>query len=79
MPHDGTGPIELFDLREDPEETRNLAADRPEMVEGLRRLGERELRARESARSRFLDSESLGATYLEWRHVTRLRALGYLK
>ena len=72
--------LELYDLSRDPGETRNLAARRPDLVATLRSVGERELADRRKNRSRFVaGDEALGATYLEWNHITKLRALGYLK
>ncbi len=72
--------VELYDLARDPGETRNLAASRPDLVATLRAVGQRELAERRKARSRFVPGdEALGATYLEWNHITKLRALGYLK
>ena len=73
-------PIELYHLTDDPAETTNRAATNPDVASALRALGERELAARIAARPRYLaGDESLGATYLEWNHITKLRSLGYLR
>ncbi|HEX2223210.1 MAG TPA: sulfatase, partial [Thermoanaerobaculia bacterium] len=73
-------PAELYDLSRDPGELRDLSTAQPQVATALRELGEREMarRAREKARFRAGD-ESMGATYLEWNHITKLRALGYLQ
>lgn len=64
---------ELFDLTADPGESRNLAAAHPDIVTGLRELGQRELAARKKA------ALGKGATQLEWNQITKLRSLGYLQ
>jgi hypothetical protein len=64
---------ELFDVMADPGETRNLATAHPDIVTGLRELGQRELAARRQA------DLGKGATQLEWNHITKLRSLGYLQ
>ncbi|HVT60272.1 MAG TPA: sulfatase [Thermoanaerobaculia bacterium] len=79
VPRDGALPVELYDLRGDPGELRNLAPRDSRLVASLRAWGEREIAARQEQRARFLaGSDALGATYLEWRYITKLRALGYL-
>jgi arylsulfatase A-like enzyme len=73
-------PVELYNLDRDPGERANVAATEPRVVAALRAWGERELADRLKARSVYLQrGEALGATYLEWRYITKLRALGYLK
>jgi arylsulfatase A-like enzyme len=73
-------PVELYDLRQDPGERTNLAAREPHLAAAMRAWGERELAARLKARALFVArGDTLGATYLEWRYITKLRALGYLK
>jgi arylsulfatase A-like enzyme len=73
-------PTELYDLEHDPGERTNVAAAQPQIVTALRAWGEREIAARLRARGVFLKrGDTLGATYLEWRYITKLRALGYLK
>ena len=73
-------PVELYDLRRDPGERTNLAAREPRLAAAMRAWGERELAARLKARALFVArGDTLGATYLEWRYITKLRALGYLK
>ena len=72
---------ELYDLANDPGETRDVAAEHPEVVRDLRAIGERELAQRRDLRRRLLaaDEDVLNAAYLEWNHITKLRTLGYLK
>jgi arylsulfatase A-like enzyme len=73
-------PVELYQLERDPGERTNLAASQPRLVAALRTWGERELAARRQARALYLPGgEAVGVTYLEWRYITKLRALGYLK
>jgi arylsulfatase A-like enzyme len=73
-------PVELYDLGHDPAELTNLASRMPRLAADLRAWGERELLARQAAKAQFLhNGDILGATYLEWRYITKLRALGYLK
>ncbi len=74
-------PVELYDLAHDPGEVHDLAAERPGVVATLRRFGERELRAREAARRKLRagEEEVVESTHLEWTHITKLRALGYVK
>ncbi|HEY0782463.1 MAG TPA: sulfatase [Thermoanaerobaculia bacterium] len=80
VPRDKALAVELYDLEADPGELHGLAASRPDLVASLRAWGEAEMAARRKARAQFLSgSDSLGATYLEWNHITKLRSLGYLK
>ncbi len=73
-------PTELYDLARDPGETANVAARQPAVVAELRALGERLRAERAAARKRYLSGqETVGATYLEWNHITKLRSLGYLQ
>ena len=79
-PRDPELPAELYDLEHDPGERANRAAAEPRLAADLRAWGERELAARLKARAQFLKrGDTLGATYLEWRYITKLRSLGYLK
>jgi arylsulfatase A-like enzyme len=66
-----SGRPELYDLRDDPGETRDLAATEPERVEALRRAAERWIALGPIQRGTVphLDPEA----------VERLRALGYLQ
>lgn len=72
---------ELYHLADDPGERDDRAADHPRAVAELCELLEREVAEREALRSRMLAGESdvLSSAYLEWNHITKLRALGYLK
>jgi arylsulfatase A-like enzyme len=80
VPRDPALPAELYDLQRDPGERANRAAAEPRLAAALRAWGERELAARLKARALFLKrGDTIGATYLEWRYITKLRALGYLK
>ena len=79
VPRDPGLAAELYNLAEDPGETRDRAATEPEVAAALRTWGERELAARAAARRRYLPGDALGATYLEWNHITKLRSLGYLR
>jgi arylsulfatase A-like enzyme len=80
VPRNPALPVELYDLDHDPGELRDLAGREPRLVADLRSWGERELAARRQSRPRFLSGKDpLAATYLEWKYITRLRSLGYLK
>ena len=79
VPRDPALAAELYNLADDPGETRDHAAAEPEIAAALRAWGERELAARATARRRYLPGDALGATYLEWNHITKLRSLGYLR
>jgi len=59
----------LYDLAEDPGETKDLSAERPDLVAGMRR----ELEAA------FAGSEAPAAAELTPKEVETLRALGYLR
>jgi arylsulfatase A-like enzyme len=73
--------LELYDLASDPAESRDVAADHPEVVASLLAIGERERAARLELRRRLLagGDDVLQSSYLEWNHITKLRALGYLQ
>lgn len=73
--------VELYDLAADPGETRNVAAERPEVVASLLEIGERERAVRRELRQRLLagGDDVLQSSYLEWNHITKLRSLGYLQ
>jgi len=78
-PEEGLAP-ELYNLDEDPEERVDLFARRPEIAASLRQAGERELARREALRRRLrAGQDALNAAHLQWNHITKLRALGYLK
>jgi arylsulfatase A-like enzyme len=80
VPRDPGPAPELYDLSADPQELRDLAAARPDLVAALRAAGERELEERTKARPRYVAGDGAqSATYLEWNHITKLRSLGYLK
>lgn len=80
VPEDPKLPTELYDLERDPGETRNLAAAQPAVAADLKALGERLRAQRVADRKRYLASpDTVGATYLEWNHITKLRSLGYLQ
>ncbi|HUO87339.1 MAG TPA: sulfatase [Thermoanaerobaculia bacterium] len=81
VPEDEALAVELYDLAGDPAESRDVAADHPDVVSALRAYGERELAARHDLRQRLLagDDDVLQSSYLEWNHITKLRALGYLQ
>lgn len=72
---------ELYDLASDPGETRDVAADHPQVVASLLAIGQRERAARQELRRRLLagGDDVLESSYLEWNHITKLRALGYLQ
>ena len=71
---------ELYHLEADPGERNNLHAERPEIAASLRRLAEEEMARREELRRRLQGGpDALNAAHLQWNHITRLRALGYLK
>jgi len=80
VPREPGPPLELYNLEQDPGELNNLAAANPDVVASLRTLGERELEQRKKDRGRYITGDTaLGATYLEWNHITKLRSLGYLR
>lgn len=72
---------ELYDLIADPGETRDVSGSQPQVTADLRSLGEKELDDREALRGRLnpADEDVLSSAYMEWNHITKLRALGYLK
>lgn len=72
---------ELYHLETDPAEARDVAGDHPEVVADLESLARGELAARRELRRQLLDGDEdvLNSAYLEWNHITKLRALGYLK
>lgn len=80
VPEEEGLPLELYDLDHDPGERRNVVDEHPDIVRALRQIGERERQAREAMRRRFnAGRDSLSSAYLDWNHITKLRALGYLK
>jgi|HubBroStandDraft_3_1064219.scaffolds.fasta_scaffold09664_2 arylsulfatase A-like enzyme len=79
-PREADLPAELYNLERDPGERVNLVQREPAVAASLRALGEREIAARQRQRASFFAGrDSVGATYLEWNHITKLRALGYLR
>lgn len=71
---------ELYNLDEDPGERNDRHAARPEVVEQLRQIGEKEVARREELRRQLqAGQDALHAAHLQWNHITKLRALGYLK
>jgi choline-sulfatase len=71
-------PLELYDLDADPGETHDVAAAHPDIVEGLRALLRDAQRTRFELRRELLGPAGLRATSVEWSHIAKLRALGYL-
>jgi arylsulfatase A-like enzyme len=77
-PGDGAGAVapraaeELYDLRADPAETRNLAAEQPERLAALRAALERRLAAAPPPRARARTAPKVDAET-----ARQLRALGY--
>jgi len=71
---------ELYNLDEDPGERIDLYARHPEVAASLRQMGEREIARREELRSQLqAGQDALHAAHLQWNHITKLRALGYLR
>ncbi|MEM7480659.1 MAG: sulfatase [Acidobacteriota bacterium] len=80
VPEDDDLPQELYNLAEDPAESRDLAAERPDIAADLLAFGEREIAEREELRRELRAGEDvLDSAYLEWNHITKLKALGYLQ
>ena len=81
VPEEAHLATELYHLERDPGELRDVAGDHPDVVADLEELAKAELAAREELRRQLLggDEDVLNSAYLEWNHITKLRALGYLK
>lgn len=78
--HDDVSDAELYDLHADPQETRNLIAHHPDVAHKMTVVGLEELARRDRAKEEFYRGQgSFTPAYLEWRHITKLRALGYLQ
>ena len=77
MPGSAGEPL-LFDLAADPEEERNLAADRPADYARLAALGEARDR-RDQALLARLGAAAAASPELSAEDRARLRALGYLR
>lgn len=69
----------LFDLENDPGETRNLAEERPEDLEALRRLGEAKWELDRKLAERYDQGDAPEVPGLTPEERRRLRALGYLR
>lgn len=76
-PEDGELPVELYHLRDDPEEMRDLAKERPQVVERLRRTLRRLLAEAETLRQDLKIPRSQPAAHLSPEQVESLQALGY--
>lgn len=74
--YDAGGEVELYDLVRDPGETRNVAAERPEVVERLQGLLDEELDAQERSTDEARRSVSIAGTDMD-DVKSRLGALGY--
>jgi len=72
-----TGRSELFDLGEDPEERRSIAAARPESVERGWELLEAEISATKDLRERLGIAADPDDVLLEGAELDRLREIGY--
>jgi arylsulfatase A-like enzyme len=79
IPRSATTTYELFDLAEDPEETKNLAAENPEEVERLVRAMERMDEVNQEIGDRINAELDVQPTELTEEQKERLRALGYIQ
>jgi arylsulfatase A-like enzyme len=71
----GTGKVELYDLRSDPTERVDVAADRPEVVARLREV----LEERAAHAARRNTGPAAGSPEIDARTRRQLEALGYLQ
>lgn len=80
VPDDPELPRELYNLEEDPGELENVVDRHPEVVVALEAALEQEIAHLTELRLQWLAGrDALNAAHLQWNHITKLRALGYLR